>query len=452
MKQQIIYKKFIFRIKSYFFDRFFKKILVKHFNQNWDDNFNLANRLKYQKQLEKIKSELNNFDQLLLKTAYHWKPCEINLLPIANWKDPLYLNQIVNFEGEKTINLIKGEKNSNLEIIRKVFNLNDINIEIKNDKEKQFFLVSSNSYSNKNKLEKQKQQNFKNNDITNINFDNRNFEMNFYALKIFFTEIISKPKKNINEKTIIKLHKKIINNLNKKIVAFGKIYFKKYLSNKRIDQNLAKLIGTLIFRSSSGQNVFEHCHEVAEMAQYLGYKLGLDKSKIKIVKQIAFFHDIGKSSIEYNNHDLEGYKIISQSNLDSEISDNMVLFDKKNKLKDSDKTISYLIARILDWLSASNSRSLNSEICWNNFETIISQHLKKIDWINTFDISSRSNILNIYLNYDFKDLYNRDFCQKEIIKILNNVKFYRNFPVKFYLSNKNKNNNSNIYHQFKYTR
>ena len=66
------------------------------------------------------------------------------------------------------------------------------------------------------------------------------------------------------------------------------------LNNKVLSQ-----IGTLMFRTSYGQNVLRHSIEVAFLAQVMADELGLDGA---IARRAGFLHDIGKAM----DHDIEG--------------------------------------------------------------------------------------------------------------------------------------------------
>jgi ribonuclease Y len=59
-----------------------------------------------------------------------------------------------------------------------------------------------------------------------------------------------------------------------------------------VHPELAKLLGTLKFRSSYGQNVLAHSKDTAQVAGLIAAEIGYDESE---AKEAALFHDIGKA-------------------------------------------------------------------------------------------------------------------------------------------------------------
>ncbi|WGS82471.1 MAG: HDIG domain-containing protein [Candidatus Karelsulcia muelleri] len=75
-----------------------------------------------------------------------------------------------------------------------------------------------------------------------------------------------------------------------------------------IHPELIKMVGTMKFRSSYGQNLLEHSREVANLASILSSEIGLN---VKFAKRAGLLHDIGKvSDIEYElSHALLGMNL-----------------------------------------------------------------------------------------------------------------------------------------------
>jgi ribonucrease Y len=66
-----------------------------------------------------------------------------------------------------------------------------------------------------------------------------------------------------------------------------------------VHPELVKLLGTLRFRTSYGQNVLVHSTEVAALAGMIAAEIGADEPE---AREIALFHDIGRAV----DHEIEG--------------------------------------------------------------------------------------------------------------------------------------------------
>ena len=71
------------------------------------------------------------------------------------------------------------------------------------------------------------------------------------------------------------------------------------LKLSKINPDLTKLLGTMKFRTSYGQNILKHSVEVARIAEMLASEIGVDPTKAKLA---GLFHDIGKAV----SHEVEG--------------------------------------------------------------------------------------------------------------------------------------------------
>ncbi|MEX1112935.1 MAG: ribonuclease Y [Patescibacteria group bacterium] len=94
---------------------------------------------------------------------------------------------------------------------------------------------------------------------------------------------------------VVKKAEKEVNQISKK--AGEDAVYELKLSG--LNPDLVKLLGTMKFRTSYGQNILKHSVEVSFIAQMLAGELGVDPTKAKLV---GLFHDIGKAV----THEVEG--------------------------------------------------------------------------------------------------------------------------------------------------
>ncbi|WP_456459959.1 ribonuclease Y [Desulfurobacterium sp.] len=91
---------------------------------------------------------------------------------------------------------------------------------------------------------------------------------------------------------------KVREEIEQEIIATGEeTLFELGISN--VHPELIKLLGSLKFRTSYGQNVLQHVKEVAYLASMLAAEIGAD---VEMAKRAGLFHDIGKAV----SHETEG--------------------------------------------------------------------------------------------------------------------------------------------------
>jgi len=90
---------------------------------------------------------------------------------------------------------------------------------------------------------------------------------------------------------IEKTYQKVSLETNELIIKTGSEVLKE-LELSDVHPELVKHLGRLKYRTSYGQNVLEHCLEVAKLAGSIAAELGLD---VLLARRTGLFHDIGKA-------------------------------------------------------------------------------------------------------------------------------------------------------------
>jgi ribonucrease Y len=106
---------------------------------------------------------------------------------------------------------------------------------------------------------------------------------------------------------IEKTYQKVSSEINDLIVENGEKVLKE-LELNNVHPALVKHLGKLRYRTSYGQNVLEHCLEVAKLAGSIAAEVGLD---VLLARRAGLFHDIGKAVEDSGNcsHVLSGISI-----------------------------------------------------------------------------------------------------------------------------------------------
>ena len=97
---------------------------------------------------------------------------------------------------------------------------------------------------------------------------------------------------------IEKTYQKVSSEINELIIKTGAEVLKE-LELNNVHPELVKHLGRLKYRTSYGQNVLEHCLEVAKLAGSIAAELNLD---IFLARRAGLFHDIGKSAEDNENY------------------------------------------------------------------------------------------------------------------------------------------------------
>lgn len=113
-----------------------------------------------------------------------------------------------------------------------------------------------------------------------------------------------------------------------------------------IPDGLKKLLGSLYFRQSYGQNVLMHSIEVAFLAEALAFEIGANP---KIAKMAGIFHDIGKAiDMEVKgSHCQIGMRILEKFGIEKEVIDAM----KSHHEEFPPESIEAILVQIADQIS-----------------------------------------------------------------------------------------------------
>lgn len=102
----------------------------------------------------------------------------------------------------------------------------------------------------------------------------------------------------IHPARIEELSKQVFEEFEKKITKFGKEACDE-ANVHGLHPKISEMMGRLHYRTSYGQNILRHSHEVAYLCQVIADELGLDG---ELARRCGFLHDIGKAM----DHEIEG--------------------------------------------------------------------------------------------------------------------------------------------------
>ena len=123
----------------------------------------------------------------------------------------------------------------------------------------------------------------------------------------------------IQPSNIEEFAKKASDEINKKIYKSGQEALT-MLNISGVSKQIIELIGSLKFRLSFGQNIYDHSLEVASLAGMMAAELGLDQT---MAKRAGLLHDIGKSA----DHEYEGSHVDLGIKIAKEFGENEVIIN-----------------------------------------------------------------------------------------------------------------------------
>ena len=123
----------------------------------------------------------------------------------------------------------------------------------------------------------------------------------------------------IQPSSIEEYAKKAADEINRKIYKDGQEALV-MLNISGVPKQIIELVGSLKFRLSFGQNVYDHSIEVANLAGMMAAELGLDQT---IAKRAGLLHDIGKSA----DHEYEGSHVDLGVKIAKEFGENEIVIN-----------------------------------------------------------------------------------------------------------------------------
>lgn len=293
-----------------------------------------ARQQLFEKAQENLKDDFNNLFSKQIKSYkedLHNKVTKIICSSLERYSTEIAFSKTVDYllvDNKKTVSRIIGKDGRNITFFRKLTGTDIIIDKEKNDKKKINEIV-----------------------IEISSFDSLRREIALQTLK----KLIA------NEQKITPLYiERVFNETSSEtdliIFQTGERILEE-LQITDVASDLIKYLGRLKYRTSYGQNVLEHCLEVAKLSGTIAAEIGLNPT---IAKRAGLLHDIGKATEDLigSSHVTSGIMLAKKYN-ESEIIINAIASHHDRMLANNPYS---LIVAAADTLSAARPGSRNNQL------------------------------------------------------------------------------------------